>query len=295
MTYINQSRSVSTSMLVGSGAVIASLISQNVGAAFAKQLFPIVGAYGVTALRTALAALLLLMLFRPWRRLPRRKLLPALIGYGAMLGLMNLLIYQAFARLPIGVAVGIEVLGPLAVVLLGARSRQDLIWLAAAVAGLVLLLPVRSETALDSLGLAFAFGAAACWALYILYGKRVSTILGNDAVAWGMVTAALINLPMGIITAGPVLLSPWVLGVGLIVAILSSALPYTLEMEAMRRVPAHILGILFSTAPAVAATAGLFVLGEILTPLQWGAIVLIMIASGGSTASAATSIDERQS
>ena len=273
--------------MIGASAVLVSLVAQNVGAAFAKQLFPLVGAYGVTGLRIALAALLLLALRRPWRRWPSRAMLPALIAYGVMLGLMNLLIYQAFARLPIGIATGIEVLGPLTVVLCGSRARRDLAWLVAAVIGLVLLLPLYSGAVLDPLGLAFAGGAATCWALYIVYGKRVASALGGDAVAWGMVVAAAINVPIGAATAGSALLAPSVLAVGLAVAILSSALPYSLEMEAMRRLPAHVFGILLSAAPAVAALAGFFVLGEVLTPLQWFAILLIMAASAGSAMSAA--------
>jgi len=286
---IETARSSSTrpsAPLIGAGAVVASLAAQNVGAAFAKHLFPVVGAYGVTGLRIALAALLLLTLRRPWRRMPARAIVPALVAYGAMLGLMNLLIYQAFARLPIGVATGIEVLGPLAVVLWGSRARRDLAWFAAAVTGLVLLLPLRAGAALDPLGLAFAGGAAACWALYIVYGKRVSDALGGDAVAWGMVIAAAINVPIGAVAAGPALLTPWVLGIGFVVAVLSSALPYSLEMEAMRRLPAHVFGILLSAAPAVAALAGFVVLGEMLTPIQWFAILLIMVASAGSAMAA---------
>ena len=277
--------SPASAAFIGTGAVLLSLVAQNVGAAMAKHLFPLVGAYGVTGLRIALAAVLLLALHRPWRRPPSRAILPALIGYGAMLGLMNLLIYQAFARLPIGIATGIEVLGPLAVVLWGSRARRDFVWFVAALLGLALLMPLRSGAALDPLGLAFAAGAATCWALYIVYGKRVSATLGGDAVAWGMVVTAVINVPIGVATAGTTLLAPWVLCIGLAVAILSSVLPYSLEMEAMRRLPAHVFGILLSAAPAVAAIAGFAVLGEVLTQLQWGAILLIMVASAGSALS----------
>lgn len=254
----------------------------NLGAAFAKHLFPLVGAYGVTAVRVALAALLLLVLRRPWRRALAPGMIPALIGYGAMLGLMNLLIYQAFARIPIGIATGIEVVGPLAIALLGSRRPRDFLWLAAAVTGLILLLPLRAQSTLDPVGIAFACGAAACWALYIVFGKRVSGALGSDAVAWGLLVAAIVAMPMGLATAGAALFTPTILLVGLGVAFLSSALPYSLEMEAMRRLPAPLFGLLLSAAPAVGALAGFVVLGERLTPLQGLAIACIMLASAGS-------------
>jgi inner membrane transporter RhtA len=267
---------------IGAAAVLAALVAQNLGAAVAKHLFPLIGAYGVTAVRILFSAALLLLFRRPWRRPIPRQLLPALLGYGAMLGLMNLLIYQAFARIPIGIATGIEVTGPLAIVLLGSRRPRDFLWLAAAVAGLAMLLPIHAEAALDPVGIAFACGAAACWALYIVCGTRVSGALGGDAVAWGMVAAAILTMPIGLATAHAALFQPWVLGIGLVVALLSSALPYSLEIEAMRRLPAHVFAILLSAYPAVAALAGFLVLGERLTLVQWLAILCIMIASAGS-------------
>lgn len=271
--------------LLASAVVLISLAGQNLGSALAKSLFPVLGVYGVVGLRVALAAAMLMALRRPWRHMPARDALPMLAGYGAALGLMNLTIYLAFARLPIGIAVAIEVLGPLAVVLWGSRTRRDFLWLALAVAGLGLLLPLHTEAALDPVGLLLAIGAAACWALYIVYGKRVSARLDGDAVAWGLLVAALINLPLAAATVGTTLLTPWVLGVGLLVAILSSALPYSLEMAAMRHLPRHVFGILLASAPAVAAVAGWLVLDERLSPLQWLSVALIMLASGGSALS----------
>lgn len=269
-------------VLAGAGAVLASLLSMNMGAAFAKTLFPIVGAYGIAALRIFLAAILLMLFRRPWRRpIPADVRWPLLI-YGATLALMNLLIYQAFARIPLGIAMAIEVTGPLAIVLFGSRRPRDFLWLGAAVIGLLLLLPLRSDAALDPLGVIFAVGAAACWALYILTGKRVSGALRGDAVAWGMLAAAILVLPVGLTHAGASLFSPWVLMVGLAIALLSSALPYSLEMEAMRRLPAPVFGLLPSAAPAIGALAGFVVLGERLTALQGVAIFCIIAASGGS-------------
>lgn len=272
---------------VGALAIFGALAVQYVGAGFAKQLFAQVGPAGVTALRTTLAALLLLVILRPSRR-PRGRAVVDIACYGAMLGLMNLLIYQAIARIPIGIAVAIEVLGPLAVVLAGARRVMDLIWLAAALIGLALLLPLHGAAEpLDPLGLACAAGAAATWALYIVFGKRVSTRGGAETVFWGMVVAGLVTLPFGLIEAGTSLLLPTVLVTGLAVAALSSALPYTLEMVALRRLPAHVFGVLVSASPAVAALAGWIVLGERLTALQGLAIVLIVVAVAGSTLAAA--------
>lgn len=274
--------------LTGTGCILTSLIAMNLGAALAKHLFPLIGAYGVTAMRISLAALVLMLLNRPWRRPVPASLLPGLIGYGAALGLMNVLIYQAFARLPIGIATGIEVLGPLSVVLLRSRSAGDLVWLASAMTGLALLLPLRSQAGLDLLGLAFASSAAICWALYIVFGKRVAEALGRDAVAWGMLVAAVITAPVGLAASGTRLFDPALLALGFGVALLSSVLPYSLEMEAMRRLPTHLFGTLLSSAPAVAAVGGFIVLGEVLTGLQWVAILLIVIASGGAARSAMT-------
>lgn len=274
--------------LTGTACILTSLIAMNLGAALAKHLFPLIGAYGVTAMRISLAALVLMLLNRPWRRPVPASLVPGLIGYGAALGLMNVLIYQAFARLPIGIATGIEVLGPLSVVLLRSRSGGDLVWLASAMTGLALLLPLRSQAGLDLLGLAFASSAAICWALYIVFGKRVAEALGRDAVAWGMLVAAVITAPVGLAASGTRLFDPALLALGFGVALLSSVLPYSLEMEAMRRLPTHLFGTLLSSAPAVAAVGGFIVLGEVLTGLQWVAILLIVIASGGAARSAMT-------
>jgi len=258
------------------------MLSTYVGAAIAKHLFPVVGSQGVTALRVGLAACLLLGWFRPWRTPLPRSALPNLLLYGLMLGCMNLLIYGAFARIPIGIAVAIEVTGPLLVVLAGSRRVTDFAWLACAVLGLWLLLPVHAHGGgLDPVGILLAAGAALCWAMYIVFGKRVSTLQGGQAVGWGMLAAALFTVPVGALHAGAALLAPGVLAAGLGVALLSSALPYSLEMIALRRLPRRVFGILVSASPAVSALAGWLVLGERLNPVQWLAIGLVMLASAG--------------
>jgi inner membrane transporter RhtA len=268
-------------------ALAASLVSLNLGAAIAKGLFPVVGVEGMTALRIGLSAALLLAFSRPWRtRLTRRDVVNVAV-YGAVLGSMNMCIYQAFGRIPIGIATAIETIGPLGVVLAGSRRPLDVAWVVLAVAGLALLLPLGHARPLDPLGLLFAFGAAASWALYIVFGKRVSTLASGQAVSLGMTMAALIAVPIGVAQAGAALLVPTTLAAGLGVALLSSAVPYSLEMAALRRLPRHVFGILVSATPAVGAACGALVLGERLGGLQWLAIACIIGASAGGAATGA--------
>jgi inner membrane transporter RhtA len=268
-------------------AIAAAMVSTYAGAAFAKHLFPLVGAEGVVALRVGLSALLLAAFARPWRALPSRADIPNLLLYGLTLGCMNLLIYRAFSRIPIGIAVSIEVMGPLAVVLLSSRRARDFVWVACAAFGLWLLLPLRAGAgALDPAGIAYAAGAAFCWAMYIVFGKRASRAQGSGTVAWGMLAASIFIVPIGAAYAGSALLSPFVLAAGLAVALLSSAAPYTLEMIALRKLPRRVFGILVSSSPAVAALAGFLVLGERLAAGQWIGIGLVILACGATAASA---------
>jgi len=268
-------------------AVAGSIISVNFGAAYAKGLFPLVGSAGVTAVRVGLAAILLLAFWRPWRAPLARRDMANVAVYGLMLGFMNLLIYAAFARIPIGIAIAIEVIGPLAVVVLSSRHLRDFAWVACAAGGLYLLAPTTANaTALDPVGVAAALGAAFCWAMYIVFGKRVSTLKGGHVVSWGMLVAAICTVPVGLAQAGSALFAPQILLGGLVVAVLSSILPYSLEMLALSRLPRKVFGILVSAGPAVGALAGFFVLGEVLTVVQWAAIGLIVVATGGSAATA---------
>ncbi|KAA0590515.1 EamA family transporter [Azospirillum lipoferum] len=263
--------------------LLASLLSQYVGAASAKSLFPLVGAEGVTGLRVGLSALMLMAILRPWRSLPGRADLRNLLIYGATLGAMNLSIYRAMELIPIGIAIAIEVTGPLAVALLGSRRLKDFLWIACAAVGLSLLLPLQeASSTLNPVGVAYAAAAAFCWALYIVFGKRASSLPGGQAVAWGMLVAASFTVPLGIAHAGAGLLVPAVLLIGLAVAVLSSMVPYLLEMMALRRLPSHVFGLAVSASPAVAALIGFLMLGERLSALQWAAIACIMFASAGS-------------
>lgn len=279
-------------------AILASLVSVNAGAAWAKGLFPVVGSAGAVTLRVALSALILLVLVRPWRFALRRADVPNVVIYGVMVGAMNLFIYRAFERIPLGIAVAIEVTGPLAVVILSSRHARDFLWVICAGVGLWLLLLVPTGTAaaaaaLDPAGVAYALAAAFCWAMYIVFGKRVSMLNGGQAVSLGLLAACVFVVPFGALHARGDLLSPAVLAGGLAVALLSSALPYTLEMTALKRLPQRVFGILISAGPAVAALAGFALLGERLTPLQWLAIGLVTLACAGAAATATATAGER--
>lgn len=261
-------------------ALLCSQLSLNVGAAFAKSLFPQVGVEGVTAYRVGIAALIMLAMFRPWRTPLTWKQALNVAIYGSVIGLMNLLIYRAFARIPMGVAVAIEVAGPLTVAVLSSHRARDFVAVCLAAAGLYFLLPIHGHVdQLDPVGVAYAAAAAVCWALYIVYGKRVSSMSGGQSVAWGMLAASLFIVPIGVAHAGTLLLTPAFLAVGAVIAVMSSALPYSLEMMSMRTLSSRTFSMFSSAAPALSALAGMAVLGEHLTPTQWLAIGAIVLAS----------------
>lgn len=262
--------------------VLAASLSINLGAAVGKDLFGAVGAEGVAALRCGIAALVLWVLVRPWRGTLARRDLGWLAAYGITLGAMNLSIYLAFVYLPIGLAVAIEITGPLLLVLLLSRSWRDFTWLALAAAGLALLLPWRGAyEQIELRGVLLAMCAGACWALYIVLGRRVAGVGSARAVAIGMAFACLVTVPLGVLRAGPALLAPHVLLTGLGVALLSSTVPYVLEMKALSSLSGKVFGLVTSSAPALAALAAFVVLGERLTGQQWLAVVLVMAASAG--------------
>lgn len=259
------------------------MLSFQVGASLARQLMPVIGAPGTTALRIGISAVLLCAVHRPWRSIPERRHWPWLLAYGVSLGTMNFVFYEAIRTIPLGVAVGLEFTGPLAVALLASRHRLDFVWLAFAILGVTLLLPLsRTGAALDVCGVLFALGAGVCWAFYIVCGQRVGRTVGSMAPAWGMLIAACEIVPIGVADAGRALVSPAVLPLGVGVAVLSSALPYTLEMRALRRLTARAYGTLTSVEPALAALTGLLLLGERLTGRQWLGIAAVMIASVGT-------------
>ncbi len=269
------------------GLVLGGVLSLHVGAAVAKDLFAVAGAAGTVALRLALSAVVLLLLWRPTRALGWRAL-PVVVGFGAVLGAMNLLFYEALARIPLGVAVTIEFLGPLAVAILGSRRWLDALWAALAGAGVLLLTTVDGD--ISAAGVAFGLGAGACWAAYILLGAKLGErTSGGSGLAVSMTVGALLILPFGIAEAGATLLEPRVLLIAFGVAVLSSVIPYTLELEALRKVPPRVFGVLMSLGPAVAALVGVAVLGEYLQPVQWLAVCCVVGASIGATRSITSS------
>ena len=277
----------STSSLLPVGALLLGMLSFQFGAALAKQLFPLVGAQGATALRLGLGALILWLLRQPWRRLSGRHGWASLWGYGLTLGVMNLCFYMALRTIPLGIAVALEFLGPLAIALIGSRRALDFLWAGLVLAGLALLLPYRAQMqALDPVGVLYALAAAIGWATYIVLGRRAGIAFGGDAVALGSAIGALVVVPVGVMHAGVALFSLSALPFAVGVAILSSALPYSLEMHALTRLPARTVGILVSIEPAMGALLGLMFLDEHLDAFQWLAIAAIIGASIGAVLSA---------
>ena len=264
--------------------VALGMVFTQTGASFAKMLFPLVGANGATALRLTLAALVLLAIFRPWRHRLDHRQWRAVLLYGGAMGAMNLFFYAALEHIPLGVAVALEFTGPLAVALFGARKPLDFFWIALALAGFALLLPwMPVEGGISPLGVFLALCAGACWAGYIIFGQRAGTGAGPHIAALGVAAAALIALPFGIAGAGAALLDPAVLPLALAVALLSSAIPYALDMVALPHIPARLFGILMSGQPAFAALSGLVILRETLDWIQVTGIAAIMAASIGAT------------
>ena len=264
--------------------ILVAMTSIQSGASLAKSLFPVVGAPGVTALRLALGTLILVVVFKPWRlRFSPAQRVPLLL-YGLALGAMNYLFYLSLQRIPLGVAVALEFTGPLAVALFSSRRPVDFIWVILAVLGLWFLLPLgQNVSEIDLTGAALALGAGACWAIYILTGQRAGEEHGPATVALGSLIAAIVFVPIVMAQATASIWQWSVMPVGLAVAILSTALPYSLEMIALTRLPTRIFGTLMSMEPALAAISGMVFLGETLTLTQTLALCSIIAASMGST------------
>jgi inner membrane transporter RhtA len=272
-----------TSVIIPVGMLLIAMVSIQSGASLAKSLFPAVGAQGTTTLRLIFAAVLMVLILRPWRTTFTASSMRSVLIYGIALGGMNFLFYMAIRTIPLGIGVALEFTGPLAVALLHSRKITDFIWIALAVTGLALLIPMGQADSLDLTGALYALGAGVCWAAYILFGQKAGADHGVQTAALGVVIAAIFIAPLGAAHAGSALLDPALIPVALGVAILSTALPYTLEMAALTRMPARTFGTLMSMEPAIGALMGLVFLHEALSLTQWLAIGAIIAASIGAT------------
>ena len=273
--------------------LIAAMFCFQLGAVIAKGLFPAVGAAGTTALRMGLASLILLAVWRPWRMRFRASEMRVIIYYGLALGCMNFFFYLSLRTIPLGIAVALEFAGPLALAMAASRRAIDFLWILMAGLGLLALLPLGfGSQSLDPTGVACALAAGVFWALYIYYGRKAGAAHGGQTTALGMVVGAIVIVPIGAMQAGAQLLSPAILPAALGVALLSSALPYSLEMLAMPRLPTRTVGVLMSLDPALGALSGLLFLEERLSWIQWAAIASIMAASMGSAATSRTDMPQ---
>jgi len=276
-------------VVVPIAVLIVAMLCFQIGAVIAKGLFPAVGAAGTAALRTALAAVMLLIVWRPWRMRLRFRELRVIVAYGLALGCMNFFFYLSLRSIPLGIAVALEFAGPLALAMAASRRAVDFVWILMAALGLLALLPLGlGSKPLDSVGVGCALAAGLCWALYIFFGRKAGAAHGGQTTALGMVVGAMVIVPFGAAQAGAQLFSPAILPVALTVALLSSALPYSLEMLAMPHLPTRTVGVLMSLDPAFGALSGLCFLGEHLSWIQWAAIASIMAASAGSAATSRT-------
>ncbi|WSX64876.1 EamA family transporter [Streptomyces sp. NBC_00986] len=264
------------------GLVLAGGISVQFGGALAVTLMPRVGALGVVTLRLLVAAVVLLVICRPSLRGHSRADWGTVVVFGITMAAMNGLFYQSLARIPLGPAVTLEVLGPLALSVLTSRRALNAVWAGLALAG-VFLLGGGGFSSLDPVGVAFALGAGAMWATYIVFSARTGRRFPQaDGLALAMVVAAVVFLPLGVAESGTKLLNPATIALGSAVAVLSSVLPYTLELLALRRLPSSTFAILMSLEPAVAATAGFLILHQALSVPEAMAIALVIAASMGA-------------
>ncbi len=268
------------------GLVLTGIASVQFGSALATTLFDEVGPAGTVLLRTIFAALILSLVWRPALATLNRATVRDIALFGLTLAGMNLCFYEALERLPLGIAVTLEFVGPLTVAIVGSRSRRDALWVVLAAGGILLLGPDIGN-GLDPAGVALALIAGAFWGLYILLSARVGRgPAGLGGLSLAMIVASILLVPVGVADGGGDLLDPAILAIGLGVALLSSAIPYTVELEALRRLPERTFGVLLSLEPALAALAGVALLGQHLVGRELVAIALVMIASAGALSTA---------
>jgi inner membrane transporter RhtA len=254
-----------------------------IGAACAKTLFPAIGPQGAAALRLSLGAVMLLVIVRPWRAWPRPAPLLALLGLGVATGGAVLMFYLAQSRLPLGVAIALQFLGPLTVAIVGARRPIDLVWAALAAAGVWWLVGAGARTAaIDFVGVAFALAAAVAWAAYILCGRIASAAFGGSTGALAASIAAVLVLPFGVAQAGTALLSPALLPMALLVALLSTVIPFSLELYALPRLPARTFATFTSLEPAFGVMSGWVLLGQHLAATQIAGVAVVITAAAGA-------------
>ncbi|NLJ51908.1 MAG: DMT family transporter [Alcaligenaceae bacterium] len=277
-------------MSLGVLALILSIFSLCIGTSFAKSLFDTIGPIGTTTLRLVFATCFMWLFWRPWRLALTRSDLASIIPYGLCMVGMSSFFYLAIGKLPLGVAIAIQFSGPLTVAVLSSRSRYDFLWVLFALGGLYLLLWPSKETdtlfSLDLMGIIYALIGGTFWACYILVGQRARMIHPGLITSYGFATASLIILPIGIISAGPAIFNFNILLFGLGIALLSSAIPFTLEIFSLRILPLKTFSIMVSLEPAVGALTAIFILDEILELREWIAVILIVCAAIGTTATA---------
>jgi len=263
--------------------VLLAIASFQGGAAIAKGIFPVLGAAATSSLRIVLSAIILVLFNRPNLRNLSRAQWRLVALYGLTLGTMNTVFYMAIARVPLGVGVAIEFIGPLSLALISSKRVADFLWVLLAAAGIALIAPWNNK-GLDTTGVLLALLAGALWAAYIILGGRISKIMdGGKAVTVGMIFAAALVLPIAIGNGLLVNFKPTMILPGIVLALLSSAIPFTLEMHALRKIPAKTFSILMSLEPAVAAFSGLIFLHEYLSFREWLAVALVIVASAGVT------------
>jgi len=281
-------KSFKNSIYFSSFLVTLSMISVTTGASLAKSLFPALGAEGTTVLRLGLGAIILLIMWKPWKFELNTFQFRIVVLYGLCLGLMNFLFYMAIDRIPLGIAIAIEFIGPLTVALMLSKKILDLFWAFLAAVGIALILPLSNlQQALDPIGILFAVGAAIMWGLYIILVKKAGAILPSGiATSLGVTAAFLFITPFGATEALHIFSNTSLIPIAIGVGILSTAIPYSLEMTALKKMSPSHFGIFLSLEPAIGSMVGLIFLSEHLTLIQCAAILCIMIASIGSTVAA---------
>lgn len=267
-------------------AVLLAIISVQCGAAIAKILFPTIGAAGTASIRIGVSALILLLAYRPNLKAITSQQWKIVIPYGLSLGAMNLIFYIAIERIPIGLAVTLEFVGPLLLAIAGSKRLVDYCWVLLAAIGILLIAPWTNDR-LDPIGIICALLAGAFWSGYIVLGGRISRIMNDGyAVTTGMLFAALLVLPFGLLDSGLSNLTPKLFGMGVALSLLSSAIPFTLEMKALGKLPPRTFSILMSLEPAAASICAFIFLNESLNLYEILAVICVVIASAGSTLTA---------